>query len=202
VQVNYALPTCGFGYTINGGKAASKGADLQTQIRLIDTLTLNLQAAYTNAQYTDAVTGPAPTRAKFINEGDPLPSPKWTSNVGVQYTLPVGNFEPYIRADYQYQSSHVQGFGPGTSSYTPDTFWVGSANYVSARAGMYLGGLDLSLFANNLFNSQPILSAVGGRSGCSAAAGPSCSVYRQYNPVFMDTTFQPRTVGVTVDYRF
>jgi len=176
VQVNYGLPTCGFGYTINGGKAASKGGDLQARVRLIGALTFSADVAYTDAKYTDAVTGPAPTLTKFINNGDPLPSPKWTSNINLQYTVEVGDHKPYVRADYQYQGERVQGFGPGTSSYTPDVYHIASANYFSARAGVYWGRLDVSVFANNLLNSQPVLSATGGRSGCLAASG------RPWNP--------------------
>ena len=52
---------------------------------------------------------------------------------------------------------------------------------------MDVHALDLSLFANNLFNAHPLL----GRYQDTVAS-----------TLFTDTTFRPRTVGVTGSYRF
>ncbi len=200
VQVNVALPTCGFGYVVNGGKAVSKGFDLQTEVIVLPGLTATLQAGYTQANYIDTVSDSSNT-TMYVRKGDPLPTPKWTYALGLQYDFKVmGEHSAYLRGDYQFTGPYQSGTGAGTASYAPDTNKVGSSNFVSARLGTLIKGVDISLYVDNLLNSQDVLSrGFGGRTGCETA---SCSSYSSYNPLFLDTTFRPRTVGLTVTYRY
>jgi hypothetical protein len=64
---------------------------------------------------------------------------------------------------------------------------VPSTSNLSLRAGIRTGGLDLSAFANNAFNSLPVL--VYGRD-------------TTYSPLYFEHTWRPRTIGVTATYRF
>lgn len=200
VQVTYTLPSpCGFSYVANAGGAISKGGDIQAQIEVINDLTLSLNASYTDAYYSTAVTGPAPTFRTFINKGDTLPVPPLSIDIGVRYALPVfDEYKAYIRADYQYNSAYKRGFGPGASSYNADTYRASQTQYVTARLGGTIDDFEVALFVDNLFNSQAILSRVGGRS-CSNA---TCTTFTANNPIFTDSTFRPRTFGLNVNYKF
>jgi iron complex outermembrane receptor protein len=200
VQVNYTLPTpCGFSYTANAGGAVSKGADIQSQIKLFGGLSATVQAAYTNAYYSSAVIGPPPTNSIFIRKGDTLPIPGVTANLGLRYDFEtMGHYAAYVRGDFQYTGPYKRGFGPGASSYNPDTYRAGATNYATLRAGLTVGSIEVAAFANNLFNSQDIIGRTGGRV-CGDAA---CTVIRSNAPVFVDTTFRPRTIGIDIDYHY
>jgi len=200
VQVNYNLPTCNFSYVVNSGAARSQGFDLQAQAKVFAGLTLSAQVGYTDAKYTEALTSPAPANALLILKGDRLPAPKWSLNLGAQYDFHFGgNYDAYIRGDYQYASAYPSTFGPGSTGYRPDQYTSPSTDYVTMRAGIRRDRLELSVFANNLLNSTDVLSRSGGRSGCNNAA---CTAPRTNVPVFFDATFRPRTVGATLIYRY
>jgi len=200
-QTNYGLPTCGFGYTLNAGKAVSKGFDVQAQ-KKFGPLTATIAAGYTDAKYTQGVVGPAPRFTVYIQEGDRLPVPKWNVNLGLRYDFNLMARQAYIRGDYQYSSSFARGVGFGSAGYSPDTREAEATNFVTARTGMTFGNMELSAFVDNLTNSQDILSTSGGRTGCNAASGAACTVFSQYNPVYRRTTYRPRTFGLTASYRY
>jgi len=203
VQSNFALPTCGFGYTVNAGSATSKGVDLQASVKVFDGLTANVSAAYTDSKYTQAVVGPAPSNTLFIAKGDRLPTPKWSVNLGLEYNFDVlGKYPTFIQANYQYGSSYQRSFGPGTGTYAPDTYMAEATHFVTARAGVTVSNVELSAYVDNLFNSTDSLVASGGRGGCTVSTGAACTTYRQYVYPFQNITFRPRTVGLTATLRY
>lgn len=205
-QTNYGLPTCGFTYTVNAGKAVSQGVDLDAKAYLGAGVTANLAVGYSDAEYTEGVVGPAPNNAVYLKPGDPLPTPEWKLSLGLQYEFNLMGREGYVRADYQYAASYWSGVTYGSVGYSPDAYGeLPATNFVSIRAAYDLTEqVELSLFVDNLFNSQDVLSVhnSNGRSGCVASSGPSCSVSRQFNPVYRETTFRPRTIGMNASYRF
>jgi outer membrane receptor protein involved in Fe transport len=199
VQVNYTLPSpCGFAYVTNAGGAISRGGDLQTQVKLFGGFSTSLNAAYTNAYYSSALVGPAPTFSVFIRKGDSLPIPGFSANLGLRYD--TSNFmgqTAYARIDYQYNGPYKRGYGPGTASYNIDTYNASETRYATARVAVMLKGVEIAAFANNFTNSQDILNRSGGRS-CGNA---SCSVVRSNNPIFVDTLFTPQTIGMSLTYK-
>lgn len=200
VQVTYSLPgPCYFSYVSNAGGAVSKGGDIQATIEVLPGLETTVEAAYTDATYTTAVTVGNPVQSTFISKGDTLPVPPLTLDVGVRYALPgLEDYDAYIRTDYRYASGFHNGFGPGTANYTPATYHASQTQYVTLRAGMTVEGAEVALFVDNLFNSRDVLSRVGG----GACVDLACTAYSSFNPVFQDTTFRPRTIGVNVNYKF
>lgn len=203
VQTAFSLPTCGFGYTINAGKAISEGFDFQGEVKITTGLTGRLQVAYTDAKYTKEVRGPAPSNTLFIRDGDKLPVAPWTLNVGAQYDFELmGRYSAYVRGDYQYASEYQRSFGPGTSTYAADSWQASATHFATARAGVAYKGVDASIFVDNLFNSQDVLGKAGARTGCSVATGAACTTYAQYVYPIVETTFRPRTVGLTLTYRY
>ena len=69
---------------------------------------------------------------------------------------------------------------------------------------MTLNRVDLSVFVNNVYNSQDRFGTPisGSHSGCTTAACTAPGEYTSFFPVTRSTTFQPRTWGVTASYRY
>lgn len=201
IQASYGLPTCGFGYVVNGGKAVSKGFDLEASVEPINGFTLSGLVAYTDAQYTQAVVGPAPSSTLYIRDGDRLPVSKWAFNVAGEYRFDIGSYGAYLRADWQHASRYQNSFGPGTGSFTPDTYMSEASDYMTARIGLRRDGWELSIFADNLLNSKDVLGNEGGRTGCATGEGAACTTYENYTLPYQYVTFRPRTIGATLTLR-
>ncbi|MBH0112091.1 TonB-dependent receptor [Novosphingobium sp. YJ-S2-02] len=201
IQTAYGLPTCGFGYTINGGKAVSKGFDMQVAFELFEGLRLDGQVAYTDAKYTQDVIGPEPGFTTYVADGDALPVPDWSFNLGFDYVRPLGGFEAFLHADYQHNSAYQNSSGPFTASFSPDTYRTGATNFVTARAGLGRDGWKVSLYIDNLFNSRDVMGRYGGRTSCSAGGGDPCASYRSYVYPYQYGTLRPRTIGATFTIR-
>ena len=196
IQQNVALNNCGFQFTANLGELRSTGFDLQGEFKLTDAFTVGGTFAYTDAKYT-STTFATPTAAasgalSIVSDGDRLGGSPWTLALFTQVNFPVAAHEAYARIDYQYGAAltdltpaqnPANGGSPGT------IFNVPSNAYTSARAGVKLDGWDVSLFAQNLLNTQPKLSQqLDGVPGAS--------------PLFQVYTWRPRTIGVTAIYRY
>jgi iron complex outermembrane receptor protein len=201
-QTTFALPTCGFSYVINAGQAQSKGVDVQTQFRLTNRLTGNLAVAYTDARYVKGVTGPAPTNTAFVTSGDLLPGAPWNVNLGLNYQFDVAAMPAFVRGDFRYSSRYRSGGQWPDSTYSLQSLYTGEMRQLNLRAGVTVQSWELSLFADNVTNSQDIngVSYPAGRStGCT---DPPCSVARSFFPVNPVTMLKPRTIGIAASVRF
>lgn len=199
-QTPYTLPTCVFNYITNIGKAVSDGFDLQTELRPLPGLTLNLAMAYTDARYTQQIT--ASTGALLVADGQPFVGiPNWTGNAGGRYDLPLGaDSTAYFQANVQYTGRYRNSGGPGTPSYSPDHLETPAMTNVTARLGVQWKQYDVSLFADNLFNEDTLIAnTLGNRYGCR---NTDCSVYGSYYQDVKGTTYRPRTIGITASYRY
>ena len=205
VQATIPL-TCGFNFVMNGGRARSEGADFQAQYRPIRPLTLTLNVGYTNARYIDGVAGPNPqsTARPSINAGDGFNIPKWQVSASGQFDQDITTaITGYLRADFQYQGKYLNGTSYGTSPYNYFTRNVNATYRVNARVGLrFDNGVDVNLYANNLFNARAKVGNAGvGRTNC-AAGSVDCSVYSNFTP-FVSQAFQPpRMIGFQANYSF
>lgn len=187
IQTNIILPTCGFNYTANVGKAVSQGFDLDISLRPVEGLTLQGSVGYIDAKNKTDVTAANGTTF-LIHSGSKLALPDWTVALGAQYEFPVSaTTDAYLRADYQYSAAYTLGFQPGDVSYDADTNNIDASNYVSARAGIRVSDVDVSVFVNNLFDERPVLNRYHELPG---------------QMEFREATLRPRTFGATVTYRF
>ena len=195
IQQNVALQ-CGFQFTENLGAADSKGFDVQTQFKVSDALTVGGTFGYTNAAYTQTVfatplAAATPGFFSIVQDGNHLPGAPWTAALFSQVNFPLFAKNAYVRADYQYgakQTSTIAAQDPANGAIPGNVPPIASTSYASLRAGLKWQQFDVSLFAQNLFNSQPKISVVN-NSGV-----PS--------PLFQDITWRPLTVGVTVLFRY
>jgi outer membrane receptor protein involved in Fe transport len=198
IQNGISLPGCGFGFSTNFGSAKSDGAELELVAHVAKGLRIRLNGSYTDAQLTSDVLGPVAVSGPDAGQqlvyglsGDPMPNvPQWTASAGVEYRFfPMANAAMYIRGDYQYVDSAPRGPGVGKVGYNPLTDFPRAAyNYGSARVGIVVGELDVSLFANNIANARPVFAFTN-----SLAPGQSR---------FVESSLAPRVFGLSAEWRF
>jgi outer membrane receptor protein involved in Fe transport len=205
-QTPYTLPTCAFSYITNIGHAVSRGFDLKGTYRVTPSFTVNLTLGYTDAHYTEQVmTQPNATTGAtllLVPKGQPfIGVPDWNSTLGARYELRLSDdWKAYVLGQYQYSGAFFNTFGPGVTSYSPDVYKTPPRSYVTARLGVMVKDLDVSLFADNIFNNDTLVpGALNGRVSCRNAA---CSIYGSYYQGISGETYRPRTVGLTVSYAF
>lgn len=191
IQQIVGLNTCGFQFVSNLGSARSRGFDLQAEIRPLEGLTLNAAVGYTHAAYKGTVKGGPAAVKNLVTEGNRIPGSPWSFAFAAEYDFSgPKDTDGYVRFDYEFrsrQSGLVPGRDPLNGSYDPNIPAHPETNFLTARAGFRWSGLDLSVFAQNLLNSHTQLSRAHDSVG---------------SPLYMATTFRPRTVGVTLGYRY
>jgi outer membrane receptor protein involved in Fe transport len=192
IQQQVLLPDCGYYYTDNLGNATSKGFDLQADWLVTPTLTLSTNMGLTDVRYTTTVKQYVPDAPQpyviLAEAGNSLATPEWTTTVSAQqdFDLPM-DASGYVRVDDQFAGAYYRTGNADTFSYDPNTRDAPKTNFMSLRAGAKKAGWDVSLFVNNVLNSQ-------------------VSLYRYQDtvssPGLRDTTYRPLTVGVTAIKKF
>jgi outer membrane receptor protein involved in Fe transport len=192
IQQNVPLTECGFQFVANLGAAESRGLDVQAVYRPSELLSLGGTFSYTDARFTRTVQL-QPTVSSIVREGDHLAGSPWKLAVFGQVGVPFGNRLGYVRADYQYnarQTDLVPNQNPLNGGYALGIASVPAQSFASLRAGVQSGGLDISLFAQNLFDTRPRLTIN------QDVASPSGGT-----PLRYVITWPPRTIGLTATFR-
>ncbi len=194
VQQSVLLPGCALAYTTNAGRAKSEGFDLQAEGDF-GPLNVTLAVGYANARFRDTVLGgwanAAGQRAVIVSAGDSLGNRPWSASVAAEYSFsgPLGR-PSYLRLDYQHLSSDGRRSptqDPLTVSYDPAIPNPSAANQLGLRAGIHLDRVELTLFAENVTGAHPRLARVHDARN---------------SPLFAQSTFRPRTLGVNANYLF
>ncbi|MGN6517227.1 MAG: TonB-dependent receptor [Rhizomicrobium sp.] len=184
-QDNY-LPSCGFKYTTNQGRAESKGFDLQGEWLITPAFDVDFSLGYTDATYTStSIAG----GLLLASKGDKLPGSPWTFSVGAQYNTDVMGRDSYLRLDYEYASRYPNRLvfsDPAATSYDPALVPEPETNVLTLRAGTTIGDFNVSVFADNLLNAHPQLDL---------------SHQDSNTLLFEASTIRPRTIGLTATYR-
>ena len=196
IQQVVALSSCGFAYTSNLGKARSQGLDLQADLALTRNFVAGLAIGYNDARFTETVKSVPTAVANLITDGDHIVGWPWTVAVSAQYDFAAWNSHAaYVRADYQYQAKQtdtVPGSNPQNGGFQPwAVFQLPQTTQLSLRAGMKFDSWDVSVFGNNLTGDHPILASA---SSVNFGIPGGLVGYNQ-------TTFRPRTFGITAAYR-
>ena len=188
IQQSVYLPLCGALFTNNSGSASSRGFDLSLQASIAPRWTLGLTAGYVDARYD--TTFSAGLGSNYVTKGDRLPGSPWTVDVALRGEFGLFSRRLYLRADYDHQSAysrHVVSQDAANGSYDPGATPADQTSEFSARLGTRLGGLDLSVFVNNILDEKPDLSKAH---------------YSTFDPIYTTITLRPRTAGLTGIYRF
>jgi outer membrane receptor protein involved in Fe transport len=173
---------CGFNITANFGKAISKGGELEIEFRPTRQITLGGGFGYTDATLRNDVPGTPAVK------GDQLQNtPKWTVNASAEYHDQVSTtLKGFARVDYSY-------LGPADFLYDRASPFYRRAGFsiFNARIGVdpLDGPWEASIYINNMFDKQ-------GATDLPVAISADLPTTRRVG------LNQPRTVGVTLGYRF
>ena len=197
IQQAVYLPACGQNFVENLVKVRSVGGEVEVQARPVDSLLFDVSVAHVDAKYTHTVcagpsacTGVDAPSQPVVTAGDRLPGAPWTFLTSAEYGFPaIGNRKPYLRLDFQYttaQTARQPIQDPNNGVSDPTYTGLPETKNLSLRAGLRFGGVDLSLFGQNLTDSHPVLSHTRDTTT---------------SDLFYGHTVRPRTIGVTVTYR-
>jgi outer membrane receptor protein involved in Fe transport len=193
-QLNF-LP-CQFSYTFNGGQAEVNGFDLQAKAAVTPHFKLGVNLGYADAYFTQSVF--ASSGQQLIQSGDKVgPAPQvnapWNMSLWADYTVNMANGDDLtLRGEYKYKSHNPGPFVtqvPTSPNYFPGIVADPEINIVNARVSYLHGNTELSLYVDNVLNSHPVLQTFQE----SNAPG---------NNFLLSNTIEPRSVGITADYRF
>jgi len=197
--------TCGLGFDYNLGELTGKGGDIEIDWRVTPDLTLGLTAAYTDSAFD----GPISLAGIYplVSSGDHLQASPWNTDLNLEYVWNAFNHKPYIRLDYQFataQHSLVPYLDPANAPNDDPTLpGLPEIRVLDIRAGMRFSGMDLSLFVHNAldYHTQIFASRDLATTLLNGYAQPNGSVLDFDNNYFA-RGLPPRTVGVTLTYRF
>jgi iron complex outermembrane recepter protein len=207
IQQNVYLPTCGAQFTANLGKAKSSGGDLEILFRPVESLMLNVSAAYTDAHYTRSScagtleydpntaacsSGGMAIAAPIVTEGNRLFGAPWTFTAALEKTFLWQQKRPYFRADFQYataQTGLLPGQDPRNALYDTTLPGLPITKNLNLRAGMRWSGYDLSVFVQNALDQHPVLF-----KSRDLAAYP--------DNLYFSRGVRPLTAGVTATYSY
>ncbi len=196
---------CGLGFVPNLGEATGRGGDIELQWRASDALTLGATAAYTSTYFKQTVALPQGSGppVPVVAQGDHLLAAPWNITANAEYTFASVEHKPYLRVDYQYSTAQ-QSLLPYLDSAQgvnsdPTQPGLPMINVLSARGGLHIGGADISVFAQNLLNYHTAVFV--------SRDYPTITKAPWNNGAVFDTNYfgrglTPRTVGVTVTYRY
>ena len=105
-------------------------------------------------------------------------------------TFPLGARTPiYVRGDVEYKSrlkTPTTDRDPNSANYDPALIAPAATTFVSLRAGALIDHANISLFVDNVLDSAPQLGYTHQDSDTL---------------LFENSTFRPRTIGLTVSYQ-
>jgi outer membrane receptor protein involved in Fe transport len=183
-QTVISLPVCRNHTIFSLGDAKIDGIDLALSVQPLDGLTLGASVSYMNARYASALTGPNNTIVR--RKGEPLDVAPWSYHLSGEYAFALGGGDLYLRADFTGSAHDDTPLDLTSPLVDPMIPRAPGTAVLGLRAGARLGGLDVSLFANNVTNDNPVMGLGHETPG---------------NINFRATAFRPRTIGITATFR-
>lgn len=194
IQQGVFIPTCGYTYTTNAGKAEVNGFNLTLNAKVTDAFKLGVSASYTGTRMKETIE----QYGVILNtKGDVIGSPPWVNSpwdlrATAEYTFVLpGDIDGYLRAEDVFHSRNPGPFNSQNPAspvlYKPDIPANPATNQLNLRAGVNWQNVDIALFMTNALNAHPALGRFQDLVG---------------SDLFTDTTFRPRTIGMSASKRF
>ncbi|WP_447751216.1 TonB-dependent receptor [Sphingopyxis fribergensis] len=179
IQTGFVLPTCGFSFSGNAGKATSKGVELDFTVRPFSSVTINASGSFTDAKLE---TDSPPGNGVGGRKGDRLPGiPRWSVQAGVQYDFSLFEREGFARVDGKYLSGYFNRFPGATATAEPG----GDFAVFDARLGLDITPkIQAEVFASNIFDTKQLL------------------IVDTEIPDNRELLGRPRTIGATIRLNF
>ncbi|MGR4890743.1 TonB-dependent receptor domain-containing protein [Sphingopyxis sp. LARHCG72] len=171
MQTAQALP-CGFSFTVNGGRARSKGAELEVTFEPLRGLRLDASASFIDARRTRSLPFTA------VRAGDPLPFVARSSwNLSATYRWRAATARsPFVRVELNHVGKRWSPPAPASAGF----FEMPAYTTINLSAGVDISAWSAALVANNITDARPI--------------------YRR-TPVY-DYVAAPRTLAVRISRSF
>jgi iron complex outermembrane recepter protein len=232
IQQTVTLPTCALNYTANLGTAVSEGFDMQVDIAVTQSLSLESAIGYNDSHYTNtSYPGPPPpppppgqsaTVFPLVDKGDAIvgesatPGAPWTITLGAEYKFGLFGRDSYVRVDAEHEtknnrptaaenSASVQYLActTATGSQQSCQYTPSATTFVSLRAGQQFNGWNISGFIDNLFDTHTTTNFnYQGVDGFGPQVQGPLGLSPVATPLYRNFTFRPRTLGITATYRF
>jgi iron complex outermembrane recepter protein len=145
IQQNITLPTCGFGFVGNFGKASSKGTEFEINYAPVKVLKLSLSLAYNEAKLTSTVPGAAGEAGQSLEY-----APRWMGAASAEYTRAIdADTSAYLRVDFNSTTREY-------ANYNDQSIYHNIAGYslLNLRFGVERMGWTCSLFVTNALDRQ------------------------------------------------
>jgi outer membrane receptor protein involved in Fe transport len=189
----------GAGYDVGGcftylgtpGPAVSNGFELTVHALAGTHVRASVAVAYADAHYTQTITqgGVVVVRQGMAVGYLPHVVSPWNVTASVEYSVPLsGGAVAMLRAEDIFRSRNPGPFqdnDPASPNYFPGNTPDPSTNLLNLRATLQRASYDVGLFVNNALDSRP-------------------TILRRYNgpPSAYATIFRPRTVGLSLSWRY
>jgi outer membrane receptor protein involved in Fe transport len=192
-KIQSVLPlTCGFYDIFNTGQTRTNGFDVAVQARITNNWKLGLSVAYVDSHYTKTVNGidfNGNSTVPFIQSGDTVGVPSqvpapWSATIAPEYDFTIGGKQASIRIEDIF---HSHNSGPYVITVNSFLKTDPSTNLVNIRGNLAWDRYNVGLFINNALNSRPRLGQYNDGAG---------------DPIVVETTFRPLTVGINASYKF
>lgn len=145
IQQLVTLPTCGFDFTGNFGKAVSKGGEIELQLEPVPRLLLTAALAYNEAQLTETVPGAQGVAGEALEN-----APRWMGSTSLDYRQPLSAaMIGYLRLDFSSTSRQYNNFDMTSNYYARGGYSIGNIHI-----GVMRKGWDVSLFVDNVLNKH------------------------------------------------
>jgi len=183
IQQDVVLPSSGFDFETNVGRATVNGIELEGRWRAAQGLTISAGGSYTRAVFADDTPslGTDADGGLNVRKGDAVQGvPKYNVRLGAEYRFAAFTLnDMFVRGSGQWTGSSHGSFVRSSSDYERPGYFTADAS-----AGLTLQQWEFSVFAKNLTNNHTILQQ------------PSIqSVSEAYY-------IRPRTIGLSAQYSF
>jgi iron complex outermembrane recepter protein len=183
IQQDVVLPTSGYDFETNAGKAKSYGLEVEARARVTDQLTLNAAAGVTHAVFAEDVPalGFDDAGNLHVRKGDRIQGvPSYNARLGFTYRFQATDaMSAFVSGNGQWTGSSRGNLVPGSTDYDRPSYFTADAS-----AGVSIDRWLVTLFVKNLTNTRTVLQQ------------PSIqSVTEAYY-------LRPRTIGVTASADF
>lgn len=167
--------------TQNAAKARIYGFEAEADWRPIPQLTFNAAIGYVNTKYLELTAG---ALSAGVDITDPLvQTPKWTVNLGAQYSIPVGESDDLTyRVDFSHKSSFYHFAASNPMDLEPPYSLVNMRLTYKSAAGW-----KASVFANNVFDKY---------------YNQLREDIRNVYDIALDWPAEPRVFGIELNYNF
>ncbi|WP_289031292.1 TonB-dependent receptor [uncultured Paraglaciecola sp.] len=197
-------PAGGFPAMINAQSAVSKGIEVELNASLTENLKLNFGYTYTNAELTEDFV--APDGSFGAADGESLPGiPESTLVSSLIFTQELGDGELTAQIGVSFKDEFTTGYAEPSIFYETGYDEIPSSTLWNASVRYDIDQWSVALFAENLLNADDATASDGdGKYIINEAAG-EVKAGEQYDIAQLGDQLyrvRPRTVGISVSYKF